>query len=303
MKPTLLILAAGLGSRYGGLKQIEAMGPSGEALLEYSVHDAVAAGFGKVVFVIRRDFLNDFRERILRRFHGRIPVDYVFQDLTALPTGFQPVAERARPWGTGHAVLIARPVISEPFAVINADDYYGADAFAHLHEFLSRPAHSWPPVFCLVAYELAKTLSEHGAVSRGICEVDRKGFLQSVTERTQVEIAETGPCYYDAVRHAYPMPPDAPTSMNCFGFRPEIFDFLESQFRDFLDASGTDPRAEFYLPAAVGTMIHRNQAKVRVLRTSETWMGVTHPADRDDVVERLRALVKQDRYPQALWND
>lgn len=303
MKPTLLILAAGLGSRYGGLKQIEAMGPSGEALLEYSIHDAIAAGFGKVVFVIRRDFLADFRERVLSRFHGRIPVDYVFQELTSLPTGFHAVPERERPWGTGHAVLVARPVISGPFAVINADDYYGPEAFVHLAEFLSRPAHSWPPVFCLIAYELAKTLSKHGAVSRGICEIDRNGFLQSVTERTQVEIAETGPCYYDAVRRAYPMPPDAPASMNCFGFRPEIFDFLESQFRDFLDARGTDPRAEFYLPSAVATMIYRNQAKVRVLRTAEPWMGVTHAADRDEVVERLRALVKRGRYPRALWSD
>ncbi len=301
MKPTLLILAAGLGSRYGGLKQLEGVGPSGETLLEYSIYDALQAGFAKAVFVIRREFLADFRIKILQRFRGHVQVDYVFQDLNALPAGFQAMPGRERPWGTGHAVHVARPVVSEPFAVINADDYYGAEAFQALFEFLSQPSHSWPPSFCLVAFELAKTLSAHGTVSRGICEVDKNGWLQEINERTQVEGGASGPRYYDAMRRENPLAEDAPASMNCFGFRPEIFDFLESQFRDFLDQHGSDPRKEFYLPAAVATMIRRNQAKVKVLRSGSEWMGVTHPEDREGVVARLRNLVEQGRYPSDLW--
>jgi dTDP-glucose pyrophosphorylase len=303
MKPTLLILAAGMGSRYGGLKQLDGMGPSGETILEYSVYDAIRAGFGKVVFVVRREFHQEFREKVSSRFAKAIQIDFAFQEMDGLPGGFQCPPGRVRPWGTAHAVLSARPVISEPFAVINADDFYGASTFLHLHAFLSEPNVSWPPAFCLVAYELAKTLSDHGSVSRGICSVDAKGFLRSVEERTEITSGEEGPGYPDAVGRRQFLPADAPTSMNCFGFTPLIFDFLENQFCDFLEARVLEEKSEFFLPTAVTTMIKRGQAKVKVLRSSDSWIGVTHADDRPAVGARLRDLIDRKVYPSALWAD
>lgn len=303
MKPTLLILAAGMGSRFGGLKQLEGLGPSGETILEYSVYDALRAGFGKVVFVIRQDFRQAFKERISQKFLSRVPVDHVFQELDDLPEGFVPPPERQKPWGTGHAVLCARRAIEEPFAVINADDFYGRAGFATLADYLSGgPTHTpWPAPFALVAYPLGRTVSAHGPVSRGICQVDEDGYLKNVVERPAIESAPDGPYYRDAARRRHTLANDTPTSMNLWGFTPALFDFLENGFKDFLAAKASDPKAEFYLPQAVADMIRRRQAKVRVLRTDAPWMGLTYPQDLPEVRQRLQALIDGREYPRNLW--
>jgi hypothetical protein len=308
MSPALLVLAAGLGSRYGGLKQMDPVGPGGETVLDYAVFDALRAGFGRVVFVIRRDFEAVFRAQVGAKYAGRIAVDYVFQAADALPTGSGVAAGREKPWGTGHAVWCAREAVREPFAVINADDFYGADSFAQLAKFLTSPAatprgfdpmsghkapHLMAAEFAMVGFTLANTLSEHGAVARGQCVTGPGGRLESITERPGILAANVGPgrAYTGAET----------VSMNCWGFTPALFAGLDRQLHGFLAARGHDPQAEFYLPAAVSEMIARGEASVRVLPTGAAWFGVTYREDKPRVVAALADLVRQGRYPAKLF--
>ncbi len=294
MVPTLLVLAAGMGSRYGGLKQLDPVGPSGETILDYAVFDAMRAGFGRVVFVIRRDFEAAFKEGVAAKYAGHIAVDFVFQALDALPLGHSPVAGREKPWGTGHAVWCARDAVAEPFAVIGADDFFGRDAFVQLARFLSDAdgKAAIPAAFAMVGYRLDRTLSEHGTVSRGICNMGEKGLLATITERTAID-----PSQIDRGE----LRGDQIVSMNCFGFTPALFGSLERQFGGFLRTRGAEPKAEFYLPAAVSTMIAQGEATVEVLPTGGEWFGVTHRDDRPRVVAALAALVARGEYPERLF--
>jgi len=308
MHPTLLVLAAGMGSRYGGLKQIDPVGPSGETVLDYAVYDALRAGFGRVVFIIRRDFEEVFRTQIGAKYAGRITVDYVFQSLYALPEGFTPPVGREKPWGTGHAVWCARDAIREPFAVINADDFYGADSFAQLGRFLTGPAvaprgfdpmsgHRVPPSlaapFAMVGYKLSNTLSEHGAVARGICAAGGDGRLLSIVEHTGILPEEIGPGKkYSGAEIA---------SLNCWAFTPALFAGLDAQLRVFLTERRQEPKAEFYLPAAVSTMIATGAATVQVLPTASSWFGVTYREDKPPGAASIAALVQSGQYPAKLF--
>jgi hypothetical protein len=279
-----------MGSRYGGLKQIDPVGPSGETVLDYAVFDAVRAGFGRVVFVIRRDFEALFREKIGDRYAGRVAVDYVFQSLDALPPGFTPPAGREKPWGTGHAVWCARAAIPENFAVINADDFYGADSFARLGQFLATARGG---EFSMVGFRLANTLSEHGTVARGVCAAAPDGTLRSIVEQTGIDPNAVGPGLTYSGEEI--------VSLNCWGFTPALFTGLDVQFREFLAARGTEPKAEFYLPAAVSAMIGRGEASVRVLPTQSSWFGVTYREDKPRVAAAIAALVQSGKYPARLW--
>ena len=292
MQPALLVLAAGMGSRYGGLKQIDPVGPSGETILDYSVFDALRAGFGRVVFVIRRDFEAMFREKIGAKYAGRIAVDYVFQSIDALPAGFEVPVGREKPWGTGHAAWCAREVLKEPFAVINADDFYGADSFQQLAAFLMKANGASA---AMVGFQLANTLSENGAVSRGVCEVVPDGSLCGVTEQTGILPTEVGAGQKFAA--------DTIVSMNCWGFTPGIFPQLDERFRSFLVSALAEApiKAEFYLPGAVSDLIARRDVRVCVLPTAGSWFGVTYREDKPRVVEALAGLVRSGAYPQQLW--
>lgn len=300
MKPTLLIMAAGMGSRYGGLKQLDGVGPAGETIMDYSVFDAERAGFGKVVFVIRHDFEREFREKVLSKYEGRIPVDVVFQSVDALPEGFSVPEGREKPWGTGHAALMAREVIHEPFAVINADDFYGRDAFVTLADFLSKADKAGQ--FCMVGYRVGNTLSESGSVSRGVCEKDADGFLTSVTERTDIRRQEgCGIIFRDENDEYHVLDEDTPVSMNMWGFTPDYFELSGRLFEDFLRQRGDELKSEFYIPYVVNEAIHSGKAGVKVLSTAANWFGVTYAADRQYVADSLAALTKAGEYPERLW--
>jgi len=296
-------MAAGMGSRYGGLKQLDPFGPSGETLLDYSVYDALRAGFDRVVFIIRRDFEKTFRERIGARFERRIAVDYVFQDLERLPGGFTPPAERAKPWGTGHAVWCAADVVKTPFAAINADDFYGRGAFEALGAFLSRIDPEAHPARCAMAgYRLADTLSPHGTVSRGVCTVDAAGRLVSLEEVTAIAPAGEGRGRTVAPDDSERiLPADTLVSMNFWGFPPSIFALLDAGLRAFLAARRDEPKAEFYLPAAVADGVARGEATVDVLPVRSRWFGVTHREDKPRVVQEIARLVEAGEYPGNLW--
>lgn len=290
MSLSLVVLAAGMGSRYGGLKQIDPVGPSGETVLDYAVFDAVRAGFDRVVFVIRRDFEALFREKIGARYAGKVVVDYVFQALDALPAGFTPPAGREKPWGTGHAVWCAKSAIDGNFAVINADDFYGADSFAKLGTFLKAARGG---EFSMVGFKLSNTLSEHGTVARGVTASDASGALTSIVEHTGIDPKDVGA--------GKKYSGDEIVSLNCWGFTPALFAGLDAQLKEFLTARATEPKAEFYLPAAVSTMISRGQATVKVLPTESTWFGVTYREDKPRVEASIAALVQAGKYPQKLW--
>lgn len=283
-----------MGSRYGGLKQIDPVGPSGETVLDYAVFDAVRAGFTRVVFVIRRDFEALFREKVGARYAGKVQVDYVFQALDALPPGFTPAAGREKPWGTGHAVWCARGAVQDNFAVINADDFYGADSFAQLAKFLGSVSGAQ---FAMVGFRLANTLSEHGTVSRGVCTTGAGGALQSIVEQTSIAPADIGA--------GKKFSGEEIVSMNCWGFTPALFAGLDAQFRAFLAqvaAGKLDPlKAEFYLPASVSTLVAQGEATVRVLPTSSAWFGVTYREDKPRVSAAIAALVQQGTYPAKLF--
>lgn len=300
MSLTLVVLAAGMGSRYGGLKQIDPVGPGGETVLDYAVFDALRSGFTRVVFVIRRDFEAVFREKVGVRYAGRIEVDYVFQAADVLPDGFSPVSGREKPWGTGHAVWCAREAVTGNFAVINADDFYGEDSFRRLGGFLREApttGASAPAAFAMVGFRLANTLSEHGTVSRGVCTVAQDALLRGIVEQTNIAPKDVG--------SGGAFSGDEIVSMNCWGFTPALFAGLDAQLREFLQrvATGTaDPmKAEFYLPASVSTMIDRGEAKVAVLPTDSSWFGVTYREDKPRVSAAVAELVRSGKYPANLF--
>ena len=296
MKPTLLVLAAGMGSRYGGLKQMDGVGPNGETILDYSVNDAIRADFGKVVFVIRSSFAEQFKQHVNADHYGnKIEVEYVYQELDKLPKGFSVPEGREKPWGTNHAILMAKDVIHEPFAIINADDFYGRDAFRVMADHL-RTLDGKQGDYCMVGYRLENTLSENGTVSRGVCETDEKGMLIGMTERTSIGRTEDGIKYKDADGSMHPLAADTTVSMNLFGFTPDYFEKSEKLFVDFLREHGTEMKSEYYIPFAVNTFIHNGTATMTVLKTTAQWFGVTYKEDRPMVVERLKKLHDQGVY-------
>jgi dTDP-glucose pyrophosphorylase len=295
MNKPLLILAAGMGSRYGGLKQIDPVGPNGETIIDYSIYDAMRAGFNQLVFVIRRDIENAFRETIGGRFEKRIAVQYVFQELDSLPPGAAASPQRKKPWGTGHAILTAADVIREPFGVINADDFYGAESFrllsAHLESGNSDDA--------LVGFVLRNTLSEFGAVSRGVCRLNG-GYLENIREIAGIEKSGAAARYKDSAGEFQSLTGDEMVSMNMWGFHPSIFNFLREQFSEFLNTRGADEKAEFYIPDAVNQLIRSGKNRVKALRTPSRWFGVTYREDRASVIEGIRSLIGSGEYPERL---
>ena len=300
-KPTLLILAAGMGSRYGSLKQMDGLGPGGETIMDYSVFDAIRAGFGKVVFVIRNSFADDFKAVFSKdRYQEKIEVEYVMQELDKIPSAFKLNPERTKPWGTNHAVMMAAGVIQEPFAVINADDYYGRHAFAALGDFLTSVSGKQND-YCMVGYQLGKTLSELGAVSRGVCSADANGYLTTVVERTHIERIDGTIKYKDENGNMVAVDDKAIVSMNMWGFTPDYFAHSDQMFADFLRAKGDDPKSEFFIPLVVNNLVASKTAKLKVLTTDSEWFGVTYQGDRPKVVEKLNTLIAKGEYPQKLW--
>ncbi|MDA3866802.1 MAG: sugar phosphate nucleotidyltransferase [Salinivirgaceae bacterium] len=300
MKPTLLILAAGMGSRYGGLKQLDQMGPSGETIMDYSVFDALRAGFGKVVFVIRKDFEDAFKERFIEKMRGHIEVDYVFQEMTDLPDGYCVPEGRTKPWGTNHAVWAARKAIREPFAVINADDFYGAHAYKVIADYLQTIAND-STRYAMVGYPVANTLSEHGTVNRGVCNVDDNNKLVSVTECEGIAKTD-GVIGYKNENQFLQIADNARVSMNMWGFSPYYFDQTKTDFLAFLEEHGNEMKSEFYIPATVTNLIQSEGATVKVLDTSAKWFGVTYQEDKEQTTRRILQMVKDREYPVNLWS-
>lgn len=300
MKPTLFVLAAGMGSRYGGLKQLDGLGPHGETIMDYSIYDAIQSGFGKVVFVIRRDFERDFREKILSKYEHHIPVEVVFQSLDVLPQGFTCPADRVKPWGTNHAVLMGREVIKEPFAIINADDFYGRDSFSVMaRELMTMEGRK--NRYCMVGFRVGNTLSESGTVARGVCET-RDGLLTEVVERTAIGYGRDGRIVFTDENGAERvLAPETPVSMNLWGFTPDYFDYSEEYFRRFLRENSGNPKAEFFIPLLVNELVTRGKATVKVLDTTSKWFGVTYAADRPAVVEKFAELHASGEYPEEMF--
>ena len=296
-----MVLAAGIGARYGGLKQIEPVGPGGEAVLDYAVFDAKRAGFGQFIFVIRRDIERDFREVFGGRFAEQVQVDYAYQRLDMVPPGRQVPTDRVKPWGTGHAVLCAAPFLDRPFAVINADDFYGAESFRLLARFLTESAPAKPNQFAMVGFQLDRTLSEHGTVARGICQTDGEGYLTSVEELTAIERKAGGIRNKEADGSCRNLTGREIVSLNCWGFTRSLLDGLPRLFGEFLDRNPATSKAEFYLPTAVNTLIQEGRARVKVLPTPCHWFGVTYREDRAVVRESIRALIHAGEYPERLW--
>jgi dTDP-glucose pyrophosphorylase len=318
MKPTLLILAAGLGARYGGLKQIDPVGPNGEILIDYSIYDAMKAGFGKLVFVIRHYFENAFREKIGSKFDDLAETAYAYQELDACIDGFEPPKDRDKPWGTGHAVLVAGDLIDGPFAVINADDYYGPASFKTMAQFLTPHLFGNTPRslgpsrglkigagssndYAMVGYTLRDTLSEYGPVSRGVCQCDEGMYLRRVVERKKVEKTAAGARYFDDDGTEHLLSGDEIVSMNLWGFQPSIFLHLESHLRRFLKEQGSEKNAELYIPTVVDDLIERGKATVKVLHTNDVWFGVTYRRDAAIAAGCIRRLIDQGLYPENLW--
>ena len=301
VKPTLLVLAAGMGSRYGSLKQMDGVGPNNEAIIDYSIYDAIRAGFGKVVFVIRHAFEKEFREVFsAERFGGKIEVEFVFQELDYLPEGCSVPEGRVKPWGTNHAVLMAKEAIHEPFAVINADDFYGAEAYATIGEYLAQLGESHDR-YCMVAYDLDKTLSENGTVSRGVCGVDANGNLTSMVERTKIERMPDGQVVFHDLGEDQPLADDTPVSMNLFGFTPDFFAHTENYFKQWFKENPDHLKGEFYIPTMVNKLIADGTSELRVLRSAAQWHGVTYKEDKPALVAALNAMIEAGKYPAKLW--
>lgn len=301
IKPTLLVLAAGMGSRYGSLKQMDGVGPNNEAIIDYSVYDAIRAGFGKVVFVIRHSFAKEFQEVFsAERFGGRIAVEFVFQELDYLPAGCPVPEGRVKPWGTNHAVMMASKAIKEPFAVINADDFYGAEAYKVIGEYLSKLGDS-KNNYCMVAYDLNKTLSENGTVSRGVCSVDAEGNLASMVERTQIERMPNGQIVFHDNGADELLSEDTPVSMNLFGFTPDYFAYSEADFKAWYEANKANIKSEFYIPTVINKLISEGTASLRVLRSAAQWYGVTYKEDKPALVASIETMIEAGKYPRNLW--
>ena len=300
MKPTLFVLAAGMGSRYGGLKQLDGLGPNGETIMDYSIFDAIRGGFGKLVFVIRKSFEEDFRNKILSKYENHIPCELVFQDLNDLPEGFTCPEGRQKPWGTNHAVLMGKSVIKEPFAVINADDFYGRDSFAVIGKQLSEMGDKQNE-YCMVGYRVGNTLSESGSVARGVCETNEAGYLTGVVERTAIERIDGDIQFIDENGQKVVLEENVPVSMNMWGFTPDYFVHSEKYFVDFLKENIDKPKSEFFIPLVVNELITKGIATVKVLDTTAKWFGVTYAADREGVVDKIQALVDAGEYPNKLF--
>ena len=301
MKPTLFVLAAGMGSRYGGLKQLDGLGPNGETIMDYSIFDAIRGGFGKIVFVIRKDFEKDFREKILSKYENHIPVELVFQSVDKLPAGFTCPEGRVKPWGTNHAVLMGKEVINEPFAVINADDFYGRDSFAVLGRWLSELPEGAKNRYCMVGFRVGNTLSESGTVARGICSTNDEGCLTTVVERTEIMRVDGKVCYKDEQGAWVAVDDNTPVSMNMWGFTPDYFKYSEDYFIDFLKNNLDNLKAEYFIPLMVNKLINEGTATVKVLDTTSKWFGVTYAADRQSVVDKIQSLINEGVYPDKLW--
>ena len=301
VKPTLFILAAGMGSRYGGLKQLDGLGPHGETIMDYSIYDAIKAGFGKIVFVIRESFEEDFINIIVKKYKNKIDTEIVFQEINNVPPGSDYISERVKPWGTNHAVLMGRNVINEPFAVINADDFYGQESFSVLSAFLSDKAGKHNE-YCMVGYRVGNTLSESGAVSRGVCEVDGNGFLKNVVERTHIEEKEGEIIYQTEMGGSVVIDRNTPVSMNIWGFTPDYFEYSMSFFKEFLIENGQKLKSEFYIPLAVNNLIVQGKVTCKVLDTSSKWFGVTYAQDRPQTVNEINKLIQQGVYPEKLFS-
>ncbi len=302
VQPTLVVLAAGMGSRYGSLKQLDGLGPSGETIMDYSIFDAIRAGFGKVVFIIRRSFEQDFRDKVLSKYEGRIAVDVVFQDMDNLPNGFSVPEGREKPWGTNHAVMMAKEVVKEPFAVINADDFYGRNGFAVLADKL-RSLAGGRNKYCMVGYRVGNTLSESGSVARGVCEVNAEKLLTGVVERTAIERNAKGEiAFVDEYGNEQVIGENTPVSMNMWGLTPDYFDYSETHFVEFLKQNQSNLKAEFFIPLVINKLVHDGLATCEVLDTPDQWFGVTYAADRDGVVAKINALIEKGEYPVKLFN-
>ena len=288
-----------MGSRYGGLKQLDGVGPSGETIMDYSIYDAIRAGFGKVVFVIRRDFETDFREKVLSKYRDHIPVEVVFQSIDALPAGFKAPAERVKPWGTNHAVLMGKDVICEPFLVINADDFYGRDSFAVIGRELS--AATGRGNYCMVGFRVGNTLSESGTVSRGVCTTDAEGYLTGVVERTDIARRDGKISFTGDDGQMETTAETTPVSMNMWGFTPDYFEYSDDYFRQFLAENIDNPKSEFYIPSMVNELLVTSRARVKVLDTTSQWFGVTYAEDRPSVIGKIARLVAAGEYPERLF--
>ena len=300
MKPTLLLLAAGMGSRYGGLKQLDGLGPHGETIMDYSIYDAIKSGFGKVVFVIRKDFEDEFRKKILSKYENHIPTAVVFQSLNDLPEGFTCPAERTKPWGTNHALLMGENVINEPFAIINSDDYYGRNSFEVMADFLSGLKDS-KDVYSMVGFKVGNTMSESGTVARGVCETEN-GNLTSIVERTNIGYDADHKIFFeDENGKKQYLDPSTPVSMNFWGFTPEYFAHSKKAFVEFLKENINKPKSEFFIPTVINKLVKTKEATVKVLATDSKWFGVTYAADRQGVVDKFAELHKTGVYPEKMF--
>jgi UTP-glucose-1-phosphate uridylyltransferase len=299
-KATLLVLAAGMGSRYGSLKQVDKLGPSGETIMDYSIYDAIRSGFGKVVFVIRKNIEADFKE-IFSKYSNKIKIEYVFQELDNIPAGINVPAERQKPWGTGHAVLVAASAIDTPFAVINADDFYGSRSYHAIAEHLTTRHDSDKSTYSMVGYILENSLSEFGYVSRGICETNQNHLLKSITERTQIQKKDNQIVFKETDESWKPLSGKEIVSMNFWGFPPSIFSHLQRKFKSFIEVNYQNPKAEFYLPIAVNDLISEGIADVKVLSTPDKWFGITYKEDKQSSIQKINELVKEGVYPANLW--
>jgi UTP-glucose-1-phosphate uridylyltransferase len=298
MKPSLVILAAGMASRYGSMKQVEGFGPSGETIMEYSIYDAIRAGFGKVVFIIRKEFEKNFHEAVGKEVEGKIKVEYVFQELKSYSEGFEIPADRTKPWGTAHAVLCADEKVKEPFAVINADDFYGQDGFVKAFKFLMNDCNE--KTYSIIGYELLKTLSDHGTVNRGVCEVDKDNNLISVVERLNVsQVGDKIVCNDEHLPKELPL--DTHVSMNFWCFHPSVFDYTKKVFKEFLAENASNPKSEFFIPIVADKYIKDGAGVIKVIPTSAQWFGVTYKEDAPMVRESLMKLIKAGDYPDNLW--
>lgn len=298
-KPVLLIMAAGIGSRYGGIKQLESFGPSGEKLIDYTIFDAIQCGFGKIVFIIRKAIEKEFSEMVRKPWQEKILMEYVYQELDNVPSWFQVPKHRIKPWGTGHAILVASEKIHGPFAVVNADDFYGREALKQIYLFLSSSPKE--EEYALVSYQLGKTLSPHGGVSRGICTQNEAGYLTRLCELSPIQKVPQGIVYTDEKGNLHSLDPTTLVSMNLWGFFPSFFEYLKEDFEIFLKKHGNDPKAEFYVTTVIDRLIQHGRTKVKILSTNQEWFGVTYKEDRSWVEAKIRELVSQGEYPENLW--
>ncbi len=298
MKPTLVILAAGMASRYGSMKQVQAFGPSGETIMDYSIYDAIQSGFGKIIFIIREEFAEQFESSFNKKLENKIAVEYVYQDINKFVGNKSIAKDRVKPWGTAHALLCCKEKINEPFAIINADDFYGADAFKKAYQFLTNECSE--KTFGILGYTLSNTLSENGSVSRGVCDVDEKGNLIGINERTKI-FRDTDSIVYEDESGKHPLSENAKVSMNYMCFAPNVIDLCEVEFQLFLDKQGNDIKSEFFLPSITNKYLQHNIGVIKIIPTNAKWFGVTYKEDAPGVLESIASMVTTGSYPNNLW--